>query len=352
MAHVSVKRLFRPLLWLLWLVLLAIILPLALAAMTPIFLLVWIVGMVAVTVSAGCRQDLGMTPLGMAVWLPLWPLLLLSMAAPAVALAHAAAVWLDAQTPSLLPTYLDALLRLLPPHARELLADLNISRKNWGWFCVAAGVTGVSSNLVYAFLDIPWRLKQIRQVRSLPRSKARSAAIGLAEFEGTVRATTADGSVSKSITEPALPFHLEDESGRILVDPRGAKVRLRQASGQSLSLNEIEEGIRDGDHVYVIGNVQLRADAPPGALGPDALVVRPLEQSLVSSPVARLLFPKGDGVADRDAPNIFIVDRGAEHDVIARLRLTLWDFCAIGTVYVAASLWLVQAAWPWLSPTR
>jgi hypothetical protein len=193
-------------------------------------------------------------------------------------------------------------------------------------------------------------LKQIRMLRALPRSKARSAAIGLAEFEGTVRATSADGFMSKSLSETAQPFYLEDETGRILVDPKGATVRPRSVSGMSLHVNEIEGGIREGDRVYVMDNVQPRADAPCGALGADALVVRPLRQTLVSSTLARMLLSKGDAVTDRDTPNIFIADKGAEHDVVMRLRMALWDFCVIGAVYLAASLWLVQAAWPWLSP--
>ncbi len=350
MARPSPTRLLRPLLWLLVLVLLAVVVPLLLIVTAPIFLLIWTIGFAMAITSSSFRKQMEVTRLGVALWLPFWVVVLVGSAVPTVALAHAAVLWLDGHTPSLLPSYLDIPVRQLPRDAREFLADLNVSRRDWGWFCVIAGVTGVSSNLVYAFIDIPWRLKQIRQVRALPRSKARSAAIGLAEFEGTIRATSADGHVSKSLSEAVQPFHLEDETGRILVDPRGATVRLRSGSGVALQANEIEEGLRDGDHVYVIGNVQLRDDAPPGGADSDSLVVRPLGQALVSSPVARLLFSKGEAMADRDAPNIFIVDKGHEHDVALRLRMALWDFCAIGAVYLPASLWLVQAAWPWLSP--
>lgn len=85
------------------------------------------------------------------------------------------------------------------------------------------------------------------------------------------------------------------------------------------------------------------------ALGSDRLVIRPLKQTLVSSPIGRLLFPERHQPVDRDAPNIFIVDKGREHDVIARLRLALLDFCVFSVLYLGTSLWLVQAAWPWLA---
>ncbi len=347
MKFISLSRLLR---LLLWLALLTVALPVFMIITAPMFLLAWALALVAVIASRGFREQMGTTRLGVVMWLPLWTVLLVSTTVPALALAHAAALWLDGQTPSLLPPYLNALLRQLPQGARDFVAELNVSRQNWGLFCVFAGAIGVSSNCVYSFIDIPWRLKQIRQVRALPRSKARSAAIGLAEFEGVARATEPDGHVSKSGQEKARPFHLEDETGRILVDPRNAVVRPRSASGTSLALNEIEAGIRDGDRVYVIGNVQRRDDRSPGEPDPDRLVVRPLGQTLVTSPVGRLLFSKGNAVADRDAPNIFIVDKGSEHDVGLRLRMALWDFCVIAAVSLGASLWLVQAAWPWLSP--
>ena len=69
----------------------------------------------------------------------------------------------------------------------------------------------------------------------------------------------------------------------------------------------------------------------------------------MSSPLARLLFTRIKALADREAPNIFIVDKGRERDAAMRLRMALWDFCAISAIYVAVSLWLVQAVWPWLA---
>ena len=316
MESLSLTRLLRPFLWLLWLVLLAVVMPLFLIVTAPIFLLIWVMGLVGALVSRSFQEEMGVTVLGMAAWLPFWILVVVSAAVPALAIAHAAALWFDAQVPSQLPAVLDALAKRLPTDARQLWSTVDPSRQHWAWFCVIAGVTGVSANFVYAFIDIPWRLKQIRQVKTLPRSKTRSAAIGLAEFEGTVRPMSEDGYVSQLVSRPAQPFHLEDETGRILVDPRGATVRPRTTSGLSLQINEIEEGLRDGDRVYVIGNVQRRDNVPAGAPEAETLVVRPLEQTLVRSPIMQLLISGKTVVADRDAPNIFIVDKGREHDVI------------------------------------
>jgi hypothetical protein len=279
------------------------------------------------------------------VW---YPIVLVTMLIPALALAVGVALHFDEFGMRGLTQLVIRAYGELPGDLRQLLPRPGLTLPDWGWLCVVVGALGVSSQCVYAFMEIPWRLKQMRQVRTLPRSKTRSVAIGLAEFEGIARATAADGLISPLHTQEARPFHLEDETGRILVDPGETTVRPRSAAGQSLMLNEIEEGIREGDRVYVIGNVQMREGHAPDALDSERLVVRPLRQALVSSPVARLLFPERNQPADRDAPNIFIVDKGHEHKVLARLRLALLDFCLFAALYLGASLWLVQTGWPWL----
>jgi hypothetical protein len=230
--------------------------------------------------------------------------------------------------------------RLLPEDWQRALPQPSL--QGWAAFCVVAGIIGFSSHCVYVFLDVPWRLKQIRQVRALPRSKARSAAIGLSEFEGTARAEGGGIVISPEREGRAAAFYLEDESGRIRVEPQEAVLRVPSVTSPSLQLNEVEGGIRDGDRVYVIGFAQRRA---PDS---DELVVRPLRQRLVSSPVGRLLFGARRQMVDRDTPNIFIVEKGREHNLILRLRMALWDFSVFCAAYLAASLWLVQTAWPWL----
>lgn len=345
MGRISLRRLARPLLWLLLVALVSVLMPLLMLALLPVVAIFWLAAVPLSIWSTSFSKEVGLTPLGAFMSLPLWILVVVSSAVPALAAAHAGLLLLDAQTPSQLPAFLDGLARQLPGLLRRIGHWLELGREDWAWFCVAAGATGFAANCAYAVLDVPWRLKQMRLVRALPRSRIRSAAAGLAEFEGIARRV----SYAPRDGQPEMqPFYLEDETGRIFVDPRGVMVRPWGASGAALQANEVEDGIRDGDRVYVIGHVQPRLDGPAEAPRREGLVVRPLRQSLVASPVAKLFLGKAEGLADRQTPNIFIVDKGRERDVTLRLRTTLWDFCVVGAVYLAASLWLVQAAWQWL----
>jgi len=347
MGGISIRRVLRPLLWLAWLALLAVVLPVLLVAITPIMALVWLVGLIPIVISESFRQEMGVTRFGYLLSSLMWPLLLVTMMVPAMALATAIATHLYGNYPAESLQLLALLYRRLPEALRPFVP---VSLQDLAWFFILAGALGVGSHLVYCIMDIPWRLKQIRQVAALPRSKARSAAIGLAEFEGVARLLPTRGVPPKA--GEMQPFLLEDETGHILVDPRGVILRQRTLSGVSLQLNEVEEGIREGDRVYVMGNVQRRNPESAEDPGSDRLVVRPLRQSLVSSPVGRLLFPQRSQMADRVAANIFIVDKGRELKVLLRLRMALWDFCFVSAVYLAASFWLVQAAWPWLTPSQ
>jgi hypothetical protein len=324
----------RLLLPLAWMALAAILMPLMLGLLIPFFFVVWLIALPLVFASEALQDAIKVSRLGYVMWALWWPALILSAFVPTFALTLAAVLYLDAQAAS----------------PQQALAAFGLPLPETALLCVVAGILGVSVTLVFAFIDIPWRLKQIRQVRTLPRSRARSAAVGLGEFEGIARAAGADRDITKSGAKTALPFYLDDGSGRILVDPQGAAVRERMLAGASMQLNEIEEGIRDGDRVYVIGNVQTRDSIAHDALESERLVIKPLKQRLVASPVGRLLFPERHQPADRDAPNIFIVDKGSEHGVTLRLRLVLWDYCVYAAIYLAASFWLVQAAWPWLAP--
>ena len=337
----SPKRVLRPLWWLVILVVVSILMPLFLTALLPIFFLLWILALA----SASFRKEVGFTLPGAVIALPLWLLLIVSSAVPALAAAHAGLLFLDAQVPSQLPSFLDALARRVPDSLRWLSTRLELGREDWAWLCVAAGAIGFAANCGFTLLDVPWRLKQMRLIRALPRSPVRSAAVGLVEIEGIARRVSYS---SRDGQTEMQPFYVEDDTGRIRVDPRGAMVRPWGASGFALQVNEVEDGIREGDRVYVIGNAQPQLDEPSETPWRGGLVVRPLRQSLVPSPIARLLFAAPEGLADRQTPNIFIVDKGRERDVTLRLRTTLADFCVVGAVYIGASLWLVQAAWPWL----
>lgn len=333
MTAATLLRLLQPLL--LMAVAVTVAIPLMVGAAIPMLAVLWVIGLAPMLYFRERRERAGITVAGYLVWGLLLPVLFFSAAAPTVALVFAAVLHFDAKA---------------WPELHQLFAEAGLTMAALATLAMVTGIIGVSSTLVFAFIDIPWRLKQIRQVRALPRSKARSAAIGLAEFEGIARAGGGRREITPSRRKTAAPFHLDDGSGRILVDPREAAVRERSLAGESLALNEVEEGIRDGDRVYVIGNVQPREDAAPNALESERLVVRPLRQRAVDSPIARLLYVERKQPGDREAPNIFIVDKGREHNVTQRLRFVLWDYCVYIAVYMGASFWLVQAAWPLLPP--
>ena len=340
MPGVALSRVLRPFLWLLSLALASLILPFFLAAFTPFLLLVWLIGLIAAYRSPAFREKIGFAPLGYLSWLLLWPALIITLAVPALALGLAAVLHFHGSTPAQMAQVPAMLHHLLPEDWQEALPQPSLHA--YAAFCVLAGIIGFSIHCVYVIVEVPWRLKQIRHVRALPRSKARSAAIGLSEFEGTARAEGGNSVISPQREGFAAAFYLEDESGRIRVEPQEAALRAPSVTSPSLQLNEIEGGIRDGDHVYVIGFAQ------PRGTDSDELVVRPLRQRLVRSPIGRLLFGARQQMVDRDTPNIFIVEKGSEHNLILRLRMALWDFCVFCAAYLAASLWLVQAAWPWL----
>ena len=340
MGGIAISRLMRPFLWLVSLGIASLMLPVLLVFITPVLLVVWIAGLTLAIASPKFREHIGFTAPSYAAWLLLWPALVISLMVPALALGLAAVLHFHGSTPAHLAQLPAMIHGLLPEDWQPMLPQPSLS--GWAAFCVVAGVIGFSSHCVYVMLDVPWRLKQIRHVRTLPRSRARSGAIGLSEFEGTARAEGADSSISPPLEGSATAFYLEDETGRIRVEPQEASLRPASVSSRSLELNEVEGGIRDGDHVYVIGFVQRRA---PDS---DELVVRPLRQRLVSSPVGGLLLPARRLLVDRDAPNIYIVEKGREHDVILRLRMALWDFSVYAGAYLASSLWLVHAAWRWL----
>ena len=203
------------------------------------------------------------------------------------------------------------------------------------YYEMGAGLSGALCAIIGG-LFIPGMITRlVSQLENIPTSKAGSAAIGLAEFEGIVRPSNdlaadinwslahiprADiiegGDIDipgeyvlvdekrrvtykqgNSInTEEAIlrkwsAFYLEDNTGRILIDPRKIDygeltfTPFSMADPQALYLihnweaTKYKDGARvflkHGDRVYVIGSVQINKDALPDARDSERLVVRP-----------------------------------------------------------------------------
>src|SRR5688572_27759722 len=172
MSGIALSRLLRPFFWLFSLALASLVLPVLLAFITPFLLVVWLCGLIAAIASPEFRKQMGFAPFSYLSWLLVWPALVISLIVPALALGLAALLHFHGDTPAHLAQVPAMLHRLLPEDWQPVLPQLSLS--SWAAFCVVAGIIGFSSHCVYMALDVPWRLKQIRQIRTLPRSMARS----------------------------------------------------------------------------------------------------------------------------------------------------------------------------------
>lgn len=148
------------------------------------------------------------------------------------------------------------------------------------------------------------RNRLARQVRILPTAKIRSVAVGLAELKGKAIAmagkskaspimrswveSTDDGHSPQTHIDP---FYLDDGTGRILVDPRGASINdegaffdidLHQAILRLVKKDHgfSESRLMPGDTVYVVGNVQINRDRHE--YPDEEVVVKPRKSSWLS----------------------------------------------------------------------
>ncbi len=174
------------------------------------------------------------------------------------------------------------------------------SSSNWLGPLMTKGVsTGALSGLLSAvFFMSGFRLLRIKRlIQNTPTSKIRSIAMGLVEIHGNARRQYAlfspmtniaciyyrltryrrnrkDDWVVSSITSSGhVPFWVEDETGRVSVDPTAATVKAghRQESmgegttafGGYTSSDEkwVEEMIYDGALIYVLGEAQVKKKA-------------------------------------------------------------------------------------------
>lgn len=117
------------------------------------------------------------------------------------------------------------------------------------------GIVGVGFGIFLFFRGFPF-LKRKRLIQNTPTSTIRGAALGAVEVSGTVvgpytlisplsesdcfyyhAVARSTGEEEKKVAEEVLyaPFFLDDGTGRLMVDPRGAEMKLRPAVDEEYS---------------------------------------------------------------------------------------------------------------------
>lgn len=224
-------------------------------------------------------------------------------------------------------------------------------------FDVFVGIAGVVVVLGTTMIDTFWRLRQVRQLENLPTSRAASAAVGIAEFSGVARSLPEAAERILYFESSAGPlvsqFYLEDDSGRILVDPDGAVFRSGRATSLTGRINEIvltrrftpaqinrpmTMELRDGDPVYLIGNVMTAENGER--------LVKPLVEPGVTDPFLRLMLGKTSLPPARDIQHVFFLSDTDETAARRHIVGGIKEIWVKGLVCVALALFLVSYQLP------
>ena len=266
---------------------------------------------------------------------------------------------------------------------------------------LAIGLSGLFFGLSILVLDGIWRMRQSRQVLNLARSRAGTAAIGLAEFQGIARRAEpfSEGShAGQFLPYDAILFHrsekvetgrrqwetrhyqgcsrfyLEDDSGRILIDPGGAVIRLpledsvtRLVERHTIAaifflarrmyeviltrhVKEEQHGtlryLRDGDPVYLIGNVEANGDAPRDAVGSDRLIVRPRNAAASVDNLLRIYFGVFSAKYRRDIHDVFFLADTSEPAARREIRKGQVFSMVLALVWIGLSASLAFRYYP------
>lgn len=239
------------------------------------------------------------------------------------------------------------------------------------------GVCGVVLGIAVGLRLWTRGLKIRTQLENLPTSTVHGAAVGLAEFKGAARSLkdrkqrqaqtggeeipTGQGCQKKPILFERIdpgskgettidtkysPFLLEDETGRILVDPRGAEfwdgsgnflwspIRSIYLEGRFTvdARNIHTRMLLPEDPIYLIGTVEENPDAPRDAQDEARLVVRPSRNLVASGFLQRLLFGEGERTKGSDIHHVFFLTDLAEFkaaEVLTRGMNHVWIWMLI-----------------------
>ena len=250
------------------------------------------------------------------------------------------------------------------------------------------GVFGVSFAILLGLMTWGRGLRLKSQIENIPTSTVRSAAIGLTEFKGVARPIDdeskrltekiVDGEKKKppkgggpkknkepilysslalqsqTVTEIWSRFYLEDETGRILVDPRGADFwdghgHFLWSPIRSLylekrrQLNETREvrSLLPGDPVYVIGSVEENKEAGQDASELDRLILRPSSTLKSTDLLRRIMLGKDKKSQGTDIYDVFFLTDLQEvnaKDALTKGMKSVWIWMV---AWVALSLPLI-----------
>ena len=219
------------------------------------------------------------------------------------------------------------------------------------WLDLYWGMLATLIIFALALTDSVRRSMLVSQIRNLSTSRARSVAVGLAELSG--RATplgkasarapiirswlkrTGDGYTQETEVNP---FYLDDGTGRILVDARGAKVdeekqAITTAMHQvKLTQHQGKDGLPEGrlmpgDPVFVLGTVQINDD--PASRDDDPVVIKPEKSSLL-----RLNYY-----------DLFFLGNGNEREQLAAFSDSIRRGWTGVAMLLAITAWLAVNAW-------
>jgi len=223
---------------------------------------------------------------------------------------------------------------------------------------LGVGLAGLGLGVLATYIDSIWRARQAAQLDLLPTSKARSAAVGLVELQGRACpvSTSAKGPILHYNSRLAgltrlEPFYLEDDTGRILIDPRASRFRTRWRTSFGGRIAETvlkrREQLPDlssphvmtlhpGDPVYVIGAAQSDPAAPADAVDSERLVVRRANSGIFSTPLWQV--SQGRIKPQHRAEDIFFLTDSKEQVARKRIMKGMWQVWAWALVWIALSL--------------
>ena len=224
------------------------------------------------------------------------------------------------------------------------------------------GLIGVVFTIPAGFAAWHQAFRMRTQIANIPTSKVHAAALGLAEFKGIAREIEDTEDRMREIVvdnekQTAMPkelqeedaesailfdhwekrteqgpcsteirsrFYLEDETGRILVDPRkvwfwNGEVEFFSPSARSIYLENRCENrsvgdklikvrrLNPGDEIYVIGSVEELEDVSPTASGTERLVLRPSSTLKSTNLLRRIILGHGKKTSRADIYDVFFL---------------------------------------------